>query len=111
MVIVCGVLTGLNKGAFYDCKKLKEITMPDGVKNIGDEAFSGCTSLKSITIPSSVISIGSRAFSSCYSLDSVEFKGSIEQWRSAVWKDGFVESKTERVTVTCSDGEIKGYFV
>ena len=36
MVIVCGVLTGLNKGAFYNCSSLESMVIGSGVTTIGD---------------------------------------------------------------------------
>lgn len=40
MVIVCGVLTGLNKGAFRDCSGLTSITIPNSVTSIGNYAIN-----------------------------------------------------------------------
>ena len=43
---------------FYKCKNLENITIPDGIHNIGYAAFYGCDKVETIDIPSSVISIG-----------------------------------------------------
>ena len=45
-----------------------EVTIPDGVTNIGNYAFQNCTSLTSVTIPKSVTSIGNYAFYGCEKL-------------------------------------------
>ena len=58
----------IGDSAFYGCKSLRSITIPDSVTSIGDEAFSGCESLERIKIPDSVTSIGDEAFSGCESL-------------------------------------------
>ena len=64
-------LTEMPRQAFYECKTLVGIIIPNSVTSIGYEAFQGCTSLASVTIPSSVTSIGDHAFSSCRSLTSI----------------------------------------
>ena len=45
--------------------RAKVVTIPDGVKEIGDWAFAGCSSLDDVRIPESVTRIGKRAFSGC----------------------------------------------
>ena len=40
MVIVCGVLTGLNKGAFSGCSGLTSIMISNSVTTIGDSAIN-----------------------------------------------------------------------
>ena len=61
--------TGYN--AFYNCRGLTSITIPDTVTSIGYSAFNSCSGLTSVTIPDSVTSIGNGAFLDCTSLTSV----------------------------------------
>lgn len=58
-------------GAFFNCTKLKSITIPNSVTSIGEEAFDNCSGLTSVTIPDSVTSIGRRAFTHCFKLESI----------------------------------------
>ena len=69
--ILYGVLTGLGKGAFYECSGLRSITIPNSVTIIGEDAFDGCSGLTSVTIPDSVTSIGADAFNGCSSLQEI----------------------------------------
>lgn len=60
----------IEERAFYRCKTLEEINIPDGVTEICDETFSNC-SLKKMTIPDSVKRIGESAFWGCALMESV----------------------------------------
>ena len=52
----------IGNGAFYLCKSLTSINIPNSVTTIGDLAFAYCRSLTSITIPSSVVIIIGNSF-------------------------------------------------
>lgn len=54
--------------AFSRCKELTAITIPEGVRKIGTYAFLDCDSLQEILVPSSVEEIGSSAFAHCDNL-------------------------------------------
>ena len=64
-------ITQINACAFYCCYNLKNINIASSVTLIGDKAFVGCINLTTITIPDSVISIGESAFWCCKSLTDV----------------------------------------
>lgn len=71
-------VTALGASAFYDCNRLKKITIPDAVTEIPDNAFYGCSSLVNIDIPEEVTSIGRYAFGSCSSLTIIEIPEGVE---------------------------------
>ena len=67
--------------AFYGCKELKNVTVSDGVKMIGDYGmgwyykngvFGNCTALETISLPESVELIWAYAFNGCTALESIE---------------------------------------
>ena len=64
--------------AFYTCKQLKSIEIPNSIKSIGNCAFEWCYSLKSIEIPDSVKCIGDYAFACCKNLKSIVILDSIK---------------------------------
>lgn len=69
-ITIPGTITEIPDYSFYNCSKLKEVILKDGLVKIGSNAFyaSGLTSLY---IPSTCTTIGSWAFAHCYSLISV----------------------------------------
>ena len=77
-----GSVTSIGDYAFYNCRSLTSIEIPDGVTSIGDKAFDGCSSLTSIEIPASVTSIGDWAFRRCSVLEVIIFKGAEEEWNA-----------------------------
>ena len=61
----------LGERAFYGCKNLTAIHLPDGITTIGNEAFCGCAELTSINIPSSLESIPEAMLKNCKKLNGV----------------------------------------
>ena len=61
----------IDNEAFYNCRDLTSVEIPETVTTIGQSAFDNCHNLASIKIPSGVTTIGSNAFTACYSLTSI----------------------------------------
>lgn len=70
-------VTNIGDFAFYICRSLTSVIIPDGVTHIGRSAFSECVSLISISIPDSVTSIGYYAFSGCSSITSITIPSNV----------------------------------
>ena len=76
-------LESISNEAFENCKALKSIRIPDSVSYIGYSAFSDCSSLTSIVIPDGVMTLKDSLFLGCSSLKSVTIPSSvvyIEHW-------------------------------
>ena len=64
-------VTKIAKKAFYDCKTITSVTVPDGVGEIEESAFENCTSLKSARLPNDLAKISRFLFLNCTSLENV----------------------------------------
>lgn len=64
-------LTFIDDDAFVNCTALESINIPEGVHTIWEDAFSGCTSLTEIELPSTLTTLGNFAFSGCDNLTSI----------------------------------------
>jgi len=107
MVSVLGEIDAIGKDAFKDCTGLKQIELPDSLKEIGAFAFSKTaissfdfsgiemigqgafkgSSLKSIVIPDGVAKIGSFAFEECRYLESASFNENISEIADHLFKN------------------------
>ncbi len=72
--------------AYYQTR-LKTVTIPNSVTEIGWSAFDGCTALTSVTIPNSVTKIGSGAFEGCTGLTSVTIPNSVTKIGGSAFED------------------------
>ena len=63
--------------AFYYCRGLTSVEIPNSVKTIGDRAFYMCTGLTSVVIGNSVMSIGYEAFADCSGLKKSAYPDNI----------------------------------
>jgi|GEM_PF-451761 hypothetical protein len=57
---------------FYNCPKLKNVTLSEGIKLLMNRMFLNCTALTSITLPSTVTRVNS-AFMGCSGLTEITF--------------------------------------
>ncbi len=64
-------VTAIAGYAFYKCRNLESIVIPDSIKSIDEEAFSNCENLKNITLPDSIESIGDCVFLYCENLQNI----------------------------------------
>ena len=64
-------VTRIGDQAFYECRELTSVTIPEGVTAIGNEAFGRCYELTSVIIPGSMKTIGEAAFQNCNKLNSI----------------------------------------
>lgn len=62
---------------FEENTSFRAVVIPEGVTHIGDFAFEDCRWLASVTMPSSVKSIGEWAFSYCISLEAIAIPDSV----------------------------------
>ncbi|MCQ2084545.1 MAG: leucine-rich repeat protein, partial [archaeon] len=79
-------IASIGEQAFYGCRNVTTIALPDTLKSIGPTAFRD-TGLTSVTIPASVTSIGSYAFYGCKSLTTATINGDITEIPTYIFDD------------------------
>lgn len=77
----------IGSGAFLGCSALKDVLLPDGLKIIEDSAFAGCKKLKSVTLPEGVTDIYNEAFSDCTGLKKIYIPESVVNIGDNVFKN------------------------
>lgn len=70
-------LTSIPHRAFFKCKSLVIINLPNGIKEIESHAFESCSYLIRVNIPDGVTNIGHCAFYGCNSLSSLTMPDSV----------------------------------
>ena len=86
-ITICDGITNIGDCAFLGDTSLNKIKIGNSVTSIGNSAFFGCKSLTNITIGNSVTSIGDAVFEDCASLKNVTIGNSI----TSIGNDAFLE--------------------
>lgn len=76
-VTIPNSVTSIERFAFEECEDLTSVTMPNSIISIEPGTFARCSSLTSVSIPNSVTSIGASAFGFCTSLASLTIPSSV----------------------------------
>lgn len=98
----CNV-TSIDVETFYECSKLKEVVLNNGLQTVGKKAFAQCKSLERITLPCTVTSIGMEAFFDCTSLKELVLNEGIQK----IYPQAFERCKSlQSITIPSSMVEI-----
>jgi hypothetical protein len=76
-IVIPDSVTSIGHGAFINCTSLTTCTIGDGVRSIDNYMFTDCTSLTTCTIGNGVRSIGDYVFNGCISLTSIVIPDSV----------------------------------
>lgn len=95
----------INTEAFYFCDNLESVKLSASLKKIEDSSFASCPALTNIVIPQSVTAIEGKAFYGCSSLTEIEIPESV----SAIGGQAFCGCVTlEKVIINEGLTEIGG---
>ena len=102
------VVTGgqILEGAFGKCAKLTQITLPQGITEIGASAFADCSALNKISIPEGVTLINSGAFQNCKALKKPELPDSLVR----IGGNAFTGCNSLQYTTAYSNNATLSYF-
>ncbi|MDE7453072.1 MAG: leucine-rich repeat domain-containing protein, partial [Clostridia bacterium] len=100
----------IGESAFYHCNILKEIIIPHGVTEIKGGTFTECYNLETVTLPRSLTSLETGAFRHCEKLTEINFKGTKKEW-NAIKRGNLTDNAWNefmaKYTIHCTDGDIK----
>ena len=89
--------------AFSCSKHIEQLTIPEGMITLCNDAFRDSPALRSVKLPSTIKEIGSLAFSSCNAVKSVQIAGTKAQWLAVkIGRDCWKDTPVNRVE--CIDG-------
>lgn len=71
--------------AFYSCRSLESVVLPNSLTAIKDDAFFACESMKSIDFGTGLEEIGMQAFFACSSLDNVKLPDKVTELKSSTF--------------------------
>ena len=81
----------------FDSCKIKEIEIPNGIKELNENVFTNCMSLEKITLPNSLEKIDSTTFRNCSKLTNINIG---ENNKNFVFQDGILmDAKMEEMIV------------
>ena len=98
-VIIPQTVYELGEGAYSNCEKITEITVPDGVVLLKDKLFYGCSSLKKITLHNGIEGIGVKSFSGCDKITTLTIPDSVLH----IGEDAFMDTGDKFILI-CGKG-------
>lgn len=111
-----GILTAVEMGdnialtsySFYNCKHLRNVSLPSGINAIPDNAFNTCRRLQYVALPENVTTVGNGAFCFCTTLRGVSFPDNISLTGTNMMSSCFY---IEELCVPQGVTTLPGYFI
>ena len=88
------------KKAFYECTKLRRVTLPSSLRSIEAECFGLCSKLEEINLPDSITHIGKGAFEGTLALKKVSLPRNLATLPEALFYDSAVSEVTLPENIT-----------
>lgn len=106
-VSVPNTVKEIGEEAFANNTGMVELVIPSSVEKISYAAFSGCNNLKKVILPDSVIEIGTAAFCNCKELTEVSIGKGVEKFGTGVFTGcSRLSTISGNDNFICSDGAI-----
>ena len=108
-IVVQKGVTTIGDYAFYGCKNVTSVTLPDTVTQIGKLAFYGCENLSTLTVPDSVLVVEDYAFANATGLQSIVFRGNAPVMGAGIFAGLNLEVRYPTAAAGWTDGVKQSY--
>lgn len=102
--VVPATTARIGEAAFYGCKNLVSINLPNGLTSIGRWAFLDCAGLATVTLPTSMTAIETGVFENCTNLALIEIPSSIV----SIGENAFHNCNNLAIEIPATATEISG---
>ena len=99
-------IISIDRDAFYTCKSLTSIVIPNKVTTLEYGVLSCCFCLTTVTLPASITKISDWAFAWDEALTNITYLGTVDQWNNINIHPGSWYACKQVITVNCTDGDI-----
>ncbi len=94
-VTIPDTVKSIGDNAFQHNKKIQSVTIPNSVTTIGSSAFSDCTNLKEVKLSNKLTTIKTYAFYNCKNLMKITLPNSL----NSIWDSAFYDSGLTSITI------------
>ena len=86
-VVVGNGVKDIYKGCFRDYPNLKKVTLPDSITNTEPKVFYGCKNLQTVVLPKKLKTMDNYLFANCSNLKSVQMPTTVENLGNGVFQN------------------------
>ena len=95
---------------FTSCIQIRDIYLPDSIREIDRFCFSECDELETVSLGQNISRISDSVFTDCPKLKTIKFRGTSEQWKDIFLADMIFDlDRKYDMKVECNDKTINFY--